>query len=259
MGLLIALLLVSIAPGRAQAQDGGDEPDEVRDVLTLRSVDDDYPVLFHALAPGETVDAEDLRPQLTLSVDERDDTPLVYVAVENTGWSEGTIGIFSDDLDANEDYVALEVRDRGMAGYVVREDGQGLVVPLDYVADLGPDGEPGFRLHLVIGATRTFRIFRVADEGLMLFAQQNMIRDGARAQERTILTVDAEPLFGDVVLECHIEARPVPVPTPDDAPATPAADADGDGVPDASDACPQQWGALPNGCMSDQGASLPHP
>lgn len=199
-----------------------DEP--APDALTLRSVDADFPVWFQALEPDEAAQAAALRPQITLSAGDRSATPLVYVAVENTGWSEGTVGLFSDLLDSSAEYVALEVRDRGMPGYAVREDGQGVVVPLTYDADLGPDGEAGFRLHLVIGAIHSFRVFRVADDGLMVFAQQSSFEGGAHVRERTLVTVDPAPVFGDLVLETHIEARTPPESeSPASVPPEPAA------------------------------------
>ncbi len=250
IAVLAALLLAGGVGAMVRAQDGDDPAAEEDDDLLLFSADPAFPVLFQALAPGDVAESSRFQAQITLGAEDRAETPLVYVALENTGWSQGAIGVISDRLDANADYVALEVRDRGMAGYAVREDGQGLVVSLAYDPEIGPDGEPSFRFDMVIGAMRAFRIFRVADEGLTLFAQQNTLVNDARVQERTIVTVDPEPVFGDLVLEVHIEARPAPDNTPE---AVPLADADGDGVPDADDACPQEWGTLPNGCRAGGG------
>ncbi len=116
--------------------------------------------------------------------------------------------------------------------------------------DLDGEGTPGFRFDILIGEIKTLRVFRVVEQnGLMLFARSSTLTSAGREQERVTVMIDPEPIFGDLIFECHIEARAVPV-----EPVSPAqdvaSDADGDGVPDAEDACPDQWGGMPNGCMS---------
>lgn len=260
-GLLLAIVLLS-APGLSvRAQDGGDGDDPVDETLILMGADPAIPTLFQAFDPAEPPAYGRLARQLVLTAEDQLATPLVYIAVENTGWSAGAVGFISALLDANETYIAAEVQDRGMAGYVLREDGQGLAFDLTYVPDLdaGPDAEtmPGFRLDVLIGQPRTFRIFRVVEDGgLLLSCKTNTLTIEGRVQERRQVTIDPEPVFGDLLFEFHIEALPEVIDEPetidaDDAGGGDGLDTDGDGVPDADDVCPDRWGSLANGCMGD--------
>lgn len=253
--LLGAILLLGAADQFARAQDGGaDDDDAADDTLVLLSADPAIPTLFQPLALDDLPDPDGLAWRVTLTAEDQIDTPLIYVAVANTGWSAGAVGVISDLLDSNGAYVAAEVRDRGMAGYVVREDGQGLVSDLVYEPDLDADGAPGFRFDVMIGQPRTFRIFRVVEEdGLLLLGKTSTLTEAGRVQERRQIQIDPEPVFGDVLFEFHIRALPeIPEPEPTGAAESgDGTDTDGDGVPDAADACPDAWGAMPNGCMND--------
>lgn len=234
--VIAALLVIGSGPGAVGAQDGGEPDDPDRFPLTLLSVDAAYPARFQLLAPGEDPTIEGLQPQITISAEDALAMPLVYISIRNTGWSQGAVGVVSAALDPDAEYVVLEVRDLGMAGYTIREDGQALVFPLVYHSDLTPnladDDTPGFRFDMVIGQIVPLRMFRVVEDGgLLLFAQQGTLLDGSRQLERVTLMIDPEPVFGDLLFEGHIEARPgqlaAPAPEPEaDSVSAPDADAD---------------------------------
>ncbi|MCD4685460.1 MAG: hypothetical protein K8S97_05955 [Anaerolineae bacterium] len=254
-GLLLAIILLSVPGLSVRAQDGGDGDDPVEDTLILLNADPAIPTLIQAINPDDPPDYLRLARRITLTAEEQAATPLIYVAVANTGWSAGAVGVISDLLNANGTYVVAEVRDRGMAGYAVREDGQGLVFDLVYEPDLDAVGVPGFRFDVLIGQPRTFRIFRVVEDGgLLLLVKTSVLTNAGREQERRQVVIDPDPVFGDLLFEFHIEALPEVIDTPDEDDADEGddlEDADGDGVLDADDACPDAWGSLPNGCVGD--------
>lgn len=246
--VIAALLVIGSGPGAVGAQDGDETDDPDRFPLTLLSVDEAYPARFQLLAPGENPTIEGLQPQITISAEDALTMPRAYISIRNTGWSRGAIGVVSAALDPDAEYVALEVRYLGMAGYTIREDGQALVFPMVYDPDLTPDLEdeetPGFRFDMVIGQIVPLRVFRlVEDGGLTLFAQQGTLSAGSRQLERFMLMIDPEPVFGDLLFEGHIEARPgqfaAPAPEPEaDNVSVPGADADA-GADTGSPAAPE--------------------
>lgn len=250
--LLGAIFLIGAADQLARAQDGGDDDDAAEDTLLLFGADSAIPTLLQPLPLGDLPDPDAFARRVTLTAEDQIDTPLIYVAIDNTGWSAGAVGVISDLLEANGAYIAAEVRDRGMAGYTVREDGQGLVFDLVYEPDLDTDGSPGFRLDVLIGQPRTFRIFRVVEEdGLLLLAKTSTLTTVGRVQDRVQVQIDPEPVFGDLLFEFHIESLPE-IDEPDEgAESGDGSDRDGDGVPDLDDDCPDAWGGMANGCMSD--------
>jgi hypothetical protein len=252
--LLGAILLLGAADQLARAQDGGDDDGDTAadDTLLLFGVDPASPTLLQPLASGDLPDPDAFTRRVTLTAEDQIDTPLIYVAIANAGWSAGALGLISHLLEANEAYILAEVRDRGMAGYTVREDGQGLVFDLVYEPDLDTDGAPGFRFDVLIGQPRTFRVFRVEEEGgLLLLARTSVLTETGRVQDRRQVHIDPEPVFGDLLFEFHIESLPEVVEEADEGAGVESGDADGDGVPDAEDECPDAWGGLPNGCMSN--------
>lgn len=244
--VIAALLVIGGGPGAVGAQDGDEAGESASFPLTLLSVDEAYPARFQLLAPGELPTVEGLQPQITISAEDALAMPRAYISIRNTGWSQGAVGVISDTLAPDAEYVALEVRDLGMAGYTIREDGQALVFPLVYYSDLTPGLEdeetPGFRFDMTIGQIVPLRVFRlVEDGGLTLFAQQGTLVDGSRQLERMMLMIDPEPVFSDLLFEGHIEARPgqfaAPAPEPE-ADSVSALDA-GAGTDTGSPAAPK--------------------
>jgi hypothetical protein len=208
---ICALLLVIIlaVTGAVRAQDG-DEADS----LTLFGYDAARPVLFQPLAPDEAPQTANFMTRLEVAPDEMDET-IVYVAVENTGWSEGAVGLISPRLSPDETYVALEVWER-VGAITLRDDGSGLAFPVEYVEDLDGDDAPGFRFDALIAQMVMFRIYRVTDENGALVLARTPTRDGVLVDlERVSYTIDPEPVFGDLILDFHIIALPEPVPTPE--------------------------------------------
>jgi hypothetical protein len=209
--LVITVLLAGGWWERVRAQDG---ENGAENTLVLFSVDDERPVLFQALAPGDEPVTADFAPRLELSLDGELERPVIYVAVENTGWSLGAVGLTGDWLDPDETYVALELWER-MGNLVLRDDGQGMMFPLVYVEDLDGDESPGFRLDVVIDQKRAFRIYRVVEEDGLYVRGQVIQWDGRLPDvERASYVVAPEPVTGDLLLDFHIIALPRPVLTP---------------------------------------------
>ena len=106
---------------------------------------------------------------------------------------------------------------------MLRDDGQGMIFPLEYVDDLDgdPDGDatPGFRLDVVIDQGRTFRIYRVVEEGGLFIWGRTLRLDGQVPNSELVSHVVAPgPVFGDVLFDFHIIALPEPLPTRTPAP-----------------------------------------
>jgi hypothetical protein len=215
LSLVVAVLLAGVWWERVRAQDS---EDGAEDTLVLFSVDGERPVLFQALAPGDEPVTADFAPRLELSLDSEQEQPVIYVAVENTGWSLGAVGLTGDRLDPDETYVALELWER-MGNLVLRDDGQGMMFPLVYVEDLDGDEAPGFRLDVVIDQGRVFRVYRVTAEDGLFVRGQVIEWDGQIPNaERASYIVAPEPVSGDLLLDFHIIALPKPVLTPTPSP-----------------------------------------
>ncbi len=199
LGLLIGAALLIALPG-AFAQDDAEPPI----TLTLVSTD----ALFQALEPGAQPLNADFVRRLDYSTDT--DQSVIYVAIQNTGWSAGTVGLISEALDAEAQYVALEVDKDGSP----RTDG--LAFALVYDAELDEAG--GFVLPVLIAQGQALAIFRVIEDGgLAVAGITNVREDGTVVQSAFEATVDAEPVFGALVLELHIVALPDLPPEPPDA------------------------------------------
>jgi hypothetical protein len=194
VGLQLAVVLVTVT---AQEDDAP--------LLTLTSPDPAHPVQFQVIAPGETPTTAGFTSRLDIPADADPDTHIIYVTIQNTGWSEGVIGLISERLSPDDRYVALEVDADGAP-----IDG-GLVFELTYDADL-----EGFVLPVLIAQVRALAVFRVVDDGGMAFAGQTNVRNGDLVVQNVFETVvDPEPVFAPFVLECHIVARPIPPAEPE--------------------------------------------
>jgi hypothetical protein len=221
--LAITLVLVaSVLGGRVTAQDGGASGAADDHTLVLLSVDETRPALFQALAPGDDPVPTNFEARLDVPLDDEQTQSVIYVAIQNTGWSVGAVGLIGGELNPDGTYIALELWER-MGKLVLRDDGQGMIFPLEYVDDLGggPDGEetPGFRLDVVIDQGRTFRIYRVLEEGGLFIWGRTLRLDGQVPDSELVSHVVAPgPVFGDVLFDFHIIALPEPLPTRTPAP-----------------------------------------
>lgn len=215
--LLVILIALSATLVTVTAQDDGPLP-----LLTLNSPDPAHPVQFQAISPGDTPTTAGFTSKLAIPADADLDANIIYVAIENTGWSDGMIGLLSDALDPDAGYVALEVDTEGTP-----RDG-GLAFELAYDDDL-----EGFVLPVLISQVRTFDVFRVVDaDGVEFTGQTTMRDDGNVIQETVEISVDPEPVFASFLLECHIVARPIPIPEPTTiAPVVETGDEDTSPVP----------------------------
>jgi hypothetical protein len=210
LGLVMILLPVGAWWGSVAAQDGDGAGAE--NTLTLVSVDEERPVLFQALAPGDEPVTANFTLRLDLSLDSDYDQNVIYVAVKNTGWSLGAVGLIGEMLDPDESYVALELWER-MGNLVLRDDGQGMIFPLEYVEDLDGSGTPGFRLDAVIDQGRVFRVYRVVEgDGLYVWGRVVRLKGALPDSALASYVVAPEPVFGDLLLDFHIIALP-PRPT----------------------------------------------
>lgn len=219
--VLVTAIVLAGAARFAAAQDGAESGPEP-ETLMLIACDPARPVFFQALAAGGEAALGRFSPQIALPLEDDPALPRIYIAIENTGWSQGALGWISARLDAETDYVAVELRDLGMAGYALREDGRALLFELHYDPALipadpdEPESEPvpGFRLDLLTGQAVTFRVFRVVHEGgLLLTARRNTLSAAGARQERVQVLVDPQPVFGDLIFEVHIQALPAQIPT----------------------------------------------
>jgi hypothetical protein len=191
--------------GRAQEQ-----PEQG---LVIFACDPARPVLFQALAPDSTPDPEAFVSTLELLLTPGQTTPVLYVAVENTGWSEGAVGLIDSGLFPDETYVALEVRSNGAGSYTLRQDGRGLAFPLHYVADLDGEGTPGFQLDMLVGQMTLLRLYRVVETGgVSLRATTNVRGSQMVMAERATYVVNPDAVLGGLVFEVHIAALPIPQP-----------------------------------------------
>ena len=180
-------------------------------LLTLTSPDRAHPVQFQVIAPGDAPITAAFVSHLEFSDPLVNSTwNTIYVAVNNTGWSEGVVGLSSGLLDPDGQYVALEVDADG-----VPVEG-GLAFDLVYDEDLG--GEGGFTLHVLISRTRRFGIFPAGiEDGQPFPAQPTSARDGAvsRISVGVSLEVEPEAIFAPLILEFHIVARAIPTAVPE--------------------------------------------
>jgi hypothetical protein len=210
---ITVVLLASALGGRVAAQDGGDSGAANDRTLVLLSVDDTRPALFQALAPGDDPVATNFETRLDVPLDGDQTQNVIYVAIENRGWSVGAVGLIGGELDPDETYIALELWER-MGKLVLRDDGQGMIFPLEYVDDLDGNETPGFRLDIVIDQGRTFRIYRgVEDDGLFIWGRTLRLEGQVPDSELASHLVAPEPVFGDVLFDFHIIALPKPLPT----------------------------------------------
>ena len=199
--LALALALITAAAQEAPAP-----------LLTLTSPDRAHPVQFQVIAPGDAPITAAFVSHLEFSDPLVNSTwNTIYVAVNNTGWSEGVVGLSSGLLDPEGQYVALEVDADG-----VPVEG-GLIFDLVYDEDLGEDG--GFTLHVLISRTRRFGIFPAGVEDGQPFPAFANIReaDGAVSRIPVGVSLETEPesIFAPLVLEFHIVARVIPTAVPE--------------------------------------------
>jgi hypothetical protein len=184
--------------------------------LVLLSVDPVAPVQFQRLEPGDSPNSTNFTDHLEIEFNP--DRPLVYVILQNTGWSEGAIGLMSSMLSPDESYVALEVLPDGNR-YTLREGG--LAFELDYQENLGDSGESGFRMHMLISQMQTFAIYQIADsEGVVFRGYSNTRTSTTVVPSPVEYRVDPAPVFDRIVLDCHIVAFIVPpsaTPSTDEA------------------------------------------
>ena len=218
--LAIIVVLCTAVGGRVAAQEDGDSGPTSDHTLVLLSVDEARPALFQALAPGDSPVTSNFDTRLDVPLDGDQPQNVIYIAIENTGWSVGEIGLIGGGLDPNETYLALELWER-MGKLVLRDDGQGMIFPLEYVDDLDGSGTPGFRLDVVIDQGRTLQIYRVVeDDGLFTWGRTLRLEGLVPDSELASDVVAPEPVFGDLLLDFHIIALPprptrTPSPTPE--------------------------------------------
>jgi hypothetical protein len=216
VGWALGILLAGAWWGMAGAQDGGSSGE---DMLVLRRVDEERPVLFQALAPGDDPIPGNFEPRLEVPLADEPETPVIYIAIDNRGWSVGAVGLIGAALDPDEEYIALELWER-MGNLVVRDDGHGNMFPLVYMDDLDGDETSGFRLDVTIDQGRMFRVYRVVETGGLSIWGQTAVWDGALADtSRVSYRVTPQPVFGDLLLDFHIVALPRRLPTPTQTPA----------------------------------------
>ncbi len=197
---VLAVLLFAFVFSFAQAQD------DVLPLVTLLSADPAYPVQFQPLTPGDEPSSAAFASRLDIPADS--EQSLIYVILQNTGWSEGTLDLISAALLPDESYVALEVQADGEGVYTPLEGG--LAFDLEAVEALDGD-TPGYALHVLIQQKQTFAIYHVVELGGVTIAEQTNTRDGdIVGPEAVEFMVDEEPVFGPVVFEFHIVARAIP-------------------------------------------------
>jgi hypothetical protein len=217
---VVTLILASVLGangGVGRAQDQPEQP------LVIFACDPARPVLFQPLAPDSTPDPEAFVSTLELPLAPGQTTSVVYVAVKNTGWSEGAVGLIGSGLSPDETYIALEVRSNGAGSYALRQDGRGLAFPLRYVADLDGEGTPGLRLDMLVGQMTLLRLYRVVETGgVSLRATTNVRGSQMVMAQRATYVVNPDAVLGGLVFEVHIAALPIPqpaaVPTPTPTP-----------------------------------------
>ena len=117
--LAITLVLVASALGGRVAAQEGDNSGTASDdhTLVLLSVDETRPALFQALAPGDDPVTTNFETRLDIPLDGEqmqnvEAQSVIYVAIENTGWSVGAVGLIGGELDPDETYIALELWER---------------------------------------------------------------------------------------------------------------------------------------------------
>jgi hypothetical protein len=217
LGVVALILAVGLGAngGTGHAQD---QPEHT---LVIFACDPAHPVLFQPLAPDSAPDPAAFAPYLELPLTLGRTTPVLYVAVKNTGWSEGAIGLIGSGLALDETYVALEVRSNGAGGYRLRQDGRGLAFPLHYVADLDGKGSPGFQLDLLVGQMTSLRLYRAVETGGVSLRATTYVRGSQMVTpQRATYVVNPDAALGGLVFEVHIAALPtlqptaVPTPTP---------------------------------------------
>ncbi len=208
LGLGIIILLVILAAPGVVAQDD-------HSPLTLALISTDS--LFQPLAPGDAPINTNFVRHLDITTDT--EQFVIYVAIQNTGWSAGTISIISDALDTEAEYVAVELNTAGGPRT------NGFVFPLTYDDEIDDSG--GFSLSVLIAQSRALGIFRVVEDGgTTISGFTNAREEGVITQSTVEVTVDLEPVFGPLVLELHIIALPdlPPEPPDDDGDVAPTGD-----------------------------------
>jgi hypothetical protein len=199
---LIPLLLVLPVLFISKAQT--DDPD----LLLYDGYPDVYPIQFQALAPGETPRQSNFTSRLPLQFNS--DAAIIYVILQNTGWSQGFIGFGSDVFDFEKEYVGLEVEPGEDGLYTPLENG--LAFQLNHAED-------DFHLPILISQRHIFAVYQIVETGGTTFSGYTNIaaRHGVTTSPVEYL-IDPKPVLGAFVLDCHIVAR---VLTPTPVPATP--------------------------------------
>ncbi len=96
--IAIILVLLGAALGeRVTAQDDGDSGAASDNGLVLLSVDEARPAFFQALAPGDDPVTTNFATRLEVPLDDDQTQNVIYVAIENTGWSEGAVGLIGEN------------------------------------------------------------------------------------------------------------------------------------------------------------------
>ena len=207
--------------------DAGHAQDRPDDTLVICGCDPAHPVLFQPLVPDSAPDPAAFVSTLELPLLTSQTPSVLYVAIENRGWSEGAIGLIGSGLSADDTYIALEVRSNRAGGYTLRQDGRGLGFPLRYVADLDGKGSPGFQLDVLVGQMAAFRIYRVVETGgVSLRATTNVRQGQIVTPQRATYEVNPDAVLGGLTFEFHIAAlprlQPAALPTSTPSAATPA-------------------------------------
>jgi hypothetical protein len=188
---LFSLVLASITFIMVSAQDNPPP------LLTLTSPDSAHPVQFQILAEDEFPISSKFSPRENIQAGTHN--VRVYAALENTGWSEGVIGLLSSRQSPDAQYVALEVDKEG----VPVKNGQAF--ELVYQENAGDEG--AFALRVLIDQPRTFGMFRVMTGSGAAFTGQTAVRDEDTVIQHPVeYQIDPQSPFGTIVLECHIIA-----------------------------------------------------
>lgn len=241
--MCVGLTIVAPTWGNLQAQDDNT-------LVVLTSPDPAHAVQFQQIVEGERPVPAAFVSALELQVAPDDNAPLVYVSVFNTGWSEGVIGLSTSVLDADTDYVALEIDADGVprAG--------GLAFEGIHDADLGDEG--GLTLLLLIAQAHRFGIFEVVDDGDLVFeGWTNQREDDQVTQVAVTYTVAPVPVL-NLHLDAHIVATAATPPAaPGDSTSPDGAPGEGWGACGSCDSCgypAEQCVLSPDGaCIWDPG------
>ncbi len=202
--LLIALVCVGLTIIASDWDSSRAQDDSTTQVL-LTSPDPTHAVQFQLLAEDTVSILANFTDHLELAIDQDSAATLVYVSVHNTGWSEGVIGVSSPHLDADADYVALEL---GVDG---APRAGGLAFACTYDDDLDDIG--GLTLGVLIAQAHRFGIYQLVDgDGLTYEGWTNQRQDdGQVTQVAVTYNVEPAPVL-NLQLDVHIVATAASAP-----------------------------------------------